>query len=398
MCNDHIRRARAGLTQVIEPADALGVVASKAWGPTRLLEIIQGATPTQQDWKTLVGEYPQDGQFARTLRNNLGSAIERWRRRSSYLNPDQALRYITNIGGRLMIPEDPEWPAALADLESTEPIGLWSLGEADVPEVDRIVGLVGSREATSYGNQATRMLAQEARKMGLTVLSGGAYGIDAQAHHQALEATESGVATIAVLAGGLDRLYPAGNMGLLRNIVQEGLLITEMPPGMRPNRYRFLNRNRLIAALAHTTIVVEARYRSGALNTANHAHDLGRTVGAVPGPFNVPSSAGCHRLIKETPSLLIDDPADLRRLYGSFSSGQQPARDREHQRSFDILSTEEMLVFEALPLHARTNVQHLCQITGLAVPSVTGILTKLSRCDLAEHNEHGWRKARDTMA
>src|SRR5699024_9975788 len=193
-----------------------------------------------------------------------------------------------------------------SDLESTEPIGLWSLGEADVPEVDQIVGLVGSREATSYGNQATRMLAQEARKMGLTVLSGGAYGIDAQAHHQALEATEPGVATIAVLAGGLDRLYPAGNVGLLRNIAQEGLLITEMPPGMRPNRYRFLNRNRVIAALGHTTIVVEARYRSGALNTANHAHELGRTVGAVPGPFNVPSSAGCHRLIKETPTLLID--------------------------------------------------------------------------------------------
>src|SRR5699024_968319 len=171
------------------------------------------------------------------LRNNLGSAIERWRRRSSYLNPDQALRYITNIGGRLMIPEDPEWPAALADLESTEPIGLWSLGEADVPEVDQIVGLVGSREATSYGTHATRMLVQEARKMGLTVLSGGAYGIDAQAHHQALEATESGLATIAVLAGGLDRLYPAGNMWSLRKLVPEGLLITEMPPGMPPIRY-----------------------------------------------------------------------------------------------------------------------------------------------------------------
>lgn len=398
MSDQHIRRARAGLTQVIEPADALGVVASKAWGPIRLLEIIQGATPTQQNWKTLVGEYPQDGQFAMTLRNNLGSAIERWRRRSSYLKPDQALRYIGNIGGRLMIPEDPEWPAALADLESTEPIGLWSLGEARVPPVDRMLGLVGSREATSYGNQATSMLAQEARNKGLTVLSGGAYGIDAQAHHQALESPGARVATIAVLAGGLDRLYPAGNVDLLRKIAQEGLLLSEMPPGMRPNRYRFLHRNRLIAALAHATIVVEARYRSGALSTANHAHDLGRRVGAVPGPFNVPSSAGCHRLIKETPTILIDDPADLRQLYDSLSSEQQAATDREYQRSFDMLSTEEMLVFEALPLQGRTNVQHLCEITGLAVPNITGILTKLSRNTLAEHNEHGWRKAQDTMA
>src|SRR5699024_9905019 len=103
---------------------------------------------------------------------------------------------------------------------------------------------------------------------------------------------------------------------LLRKIVQEGLLITEMPPGMRPNRYRFLNRNRLIAALSAATIVVEARYRSGALNTANHAHELGRIVGAIPGPIQVPTSAGCHRLLKATPAMLIDDPADLDTLFG----------------------------------------------------------------------------------
>ncbi|WP_022871646.1 DNA-processing protein DprA [Yaniella halotolerans] len=398
MCEDRIRRARAGLTQIIEPADALGVVASKAWGPIELLDIIEGTTPSQRQWKALVGEYAQDGQFAKTLRNNLGRAIERWRRKSSYLKPEQALDYIHNLGGRLVIPEDAEWPAALADLESTEPIGLWTLGERTVPPVDNIVGLVGSREATSYGDQATRMLAQKARKMGLTVLSGGAYGIDAQAHHQALETPGQHVATIAVLAGGLDRLYPAGNIELLRKIARQGLLISEMPPGMRPNRYRFLNRNRLIAALARATIVVEARYRSGALNTANHAHDLNRTVGAVPGPINVPSSAGCHRLIKETPTLLVDDATDLGRMYEPLVAEEQTSNEHDHQRSFDMLSTEEMLVFEALPLKDRTNIQHLCEITGLAVPSITGILTKLSRHDLADYDEHGWRKAKNVVA
>src|SRR5699024_12775855 len=92
------------------------------------------------------------------------------------------------------------------------------------------------------------------------------------------------------------------------------VLISELPPGMRPNRYRFLNRNRVIAALSAATIVVEARYRSGALSTANHAHDIQRIVGAVPAQINVPSSTGCHRLLKDTPTLLIDDPVDLQSI------------------------------------------------------------------------------------
>lgn len=393
MADDLIRKARAGLSQVIEPADALGVVATKAWGPTRLLEIVEGSTPTQQDWKMLVGQYPQDGEFARTLRNNLGKAIDRWRRRNPYLKPTQALQFITQLGGRFIIPEDHEWPSALSELESTEPIGLWAMGNATVPTAEQVVGLVGSREATSYGQQATRMLALQARKMGLTVLSGGAYGIDAQAHHQALDAAGAGVATIAVLAGGLDRLYPAGNIDLLKKIAHQGLLLSEMPPGMRPNRYRFLNRNRLIAALAHTTIVVEARYRSGALNTANHAHDLGRQVGAVPGPINVPSSAGCHRLIKESPTVLIDDPDELRRLYEPLSALPRSLSEVSHQQPLDILSTEEMMVYEALPLSSGTNIQRLCEITGLPVPQITGILAKLSRHEFAQQHEVGWQKA-----
>src|SRR5699024_11829261 len=158
----------------------------------------------------------------------------------------------------------------LSDLASTAPLGLWRFGDAAWPPVEQLGALVRSREATSYGDQTTRMFAQEARKTGLTVLSGGAYGIDAQAHHQALETSGQNIATIAVLAGGLDRLYPAGNMDLLRKIAHVGLLLSEMPPGMRPNRLRFLNRDRLIATTAHRTIVAAHRYRSWALNTANH--------------------------------------------------------------------------------------------------------------------------------
>ncbi|GAA4119792.1 DNA-processing protein DprA [Enteractinococcus coprophilus] len=397
--DDHqLRRARAGLTQVIEPADALGVVSSQAWGPLRLLEIIQGATPTQQEWQALTAHDPENEQLAKKITRHLGGAIERWRRRSTYLKPDEALGFITRIGGRFLIPEDEQWPAALADLGVTEPLGLWIMGDTSIPMAEHLLGLVGSREATSYGEAATKMLAHKARQMGITVLSGGAYGIDAHAHRQALLAEGPAVPTIAVLAGGLDRFYPAGNVELLREIVQEGLLVTEMPPGMRPNRYRFLNRNRLIAALSTATIVVEARYRSGALNTANHAHDLGRIVGAVPGPIHAPSSAGCHRLIKETPSILIDDPSDLESIYGDMFAVNQRSQNSNDQRHYDMLSVEELLVFDALPVRGMTTVEHLCGITGLAVPMITGILTKLERHELAELETRGWRKHRNTRS
>ncbi len=394
MADHDLRRARAGLTQVIEPADALGVVSAQAWGPIRLLEIIEGATPSQQDWTTLTAH--GNGELANKIQRHLGKAIERWRRRITYLHPDQALEYITRLGGRFITPEDDCWPSALADLEVTEPLGLWTLGHAKIPGAHRTLGLVGSRDATPYGEMATKMLATKARQMGITVLSGGAYGIDAQAHRHALEVEGEGIPTIGVLAGGLDRFYPAGNADLLRRITKEGAIISEMPPGMRPNRYRFLNRNRVIAALSVATIVVEARYRSGALNTANHAHDLDRIVGAVPGPIHTPSSAGCHRLIKETPTMLVDDPADLETLYGALRPNASRSEAVTEPRRHDSLTVEELLVFEALPVRSRTTIEHLRGITGLSIPVITGILSRLERCGLAEQETSQWRKQRNT--
>lgn len=396
MHNTELRRARAGLTQVIEPADSLGVVASKAWGPNRLLEIIQGDTPTQKDWRLLTRQDPGDGTLLNRARKSLGEAIQRWQRRTKYLNPDPALAYISKRGGRFLIPENEHWPSALADLGDCEPLGLWVLGNAVLPSMEKMISIVGSREATAYGSSATRLLVQKSRSMGLTILSGGAYGIDAQAHSEALESPGSGISTVAVLAGGLDRFYPAGNIDLLTRIADQGALISEMPPGMRPNRYRFLHRNRLIAALTKVTIVVEARYRSGALSTANHAHDIGRMVGAVPGPINSPSSAGCHRLIKETPTLLIDSPEDLEALYGHHMAGTQKTETSEQTQKLDMLSVEELLVYEALPIQGRTNASHLTHITGLAIPSIAGILSQLERAGLAEQNTAGWRKQANT--
>src|SRR5699024_469857 len=156
-----------------------------------------------------------------------------------------------------------------------------------------------------------------------------------------------------------------------------------MPPGMRPNRYRLLNRNRLIAALSATSVVIEARYRCGALSTANHAHDLGRTVAAVPRSINGPPSAGRPRLIQATPTLLIDDPDDLATLYNLGSSNSQRTPVADDQRVYDRLGLEERLVYEALPINSRSNLSSLSSLTGLGVPQLAVTLTRLERAGLS---------------
>lgn len=229
---------------------------------------------------------------------------------------------------------------------------------------------------------------------------------------------------MAVLAGGLDRFYPAGHEELLRDVMEAGLLLSEMPPGASPTRHRFLQRNRLIAALSGAVLVVEARWRSGAQNTAGHAMGLGRELGVVPGPVTAPSSAGCHRLLKETPARLVMDEDDalalldgVRRPAGRGAPGGTAAdtgtsrapepsvaptsapgtrgerRQRHAERPTDALTVEELLVVDALPLRSAVPVDRLTVTAGLALPTVLAVLSRLQRAGLAERVEDRWRRA-----
>jgi DNA processing protein len=215
----------------------------------------------------------------------------------------------------LLSPLDERWPPQLGDLGDQAPMELYVLGDPNLRELTRhAVAMVGSRAATAYGEVVATELASDLAERGVTVISGGAYGIDAVCHRAAL-----GVAgkTVAVMAGGVDRLYPPGNQRLLEAIIaQGGAVISELPPGTVPNRGRFAARNRLIAALGEATVVVESAGRSGSgtLNTARHAGVLGRPVGAVPGPVTSLCSAGCHKLIQQGLARLVvsvDDITDL---------------------------------------------------------------------------------------
>ncbi|MCI2002795.1 MAG: DNA-processing protein DprA, partial [Ancrocorticia sp.] len=210
-----------------------------------------------------------------------------------------------SLGGFIW-PGDPMWPPGFEYLGETAPLGLWYRGTLEAlrrprenaePDDVPALAIVGSRAASTYGVRIASAIASEASEAGVTIVSGGAIGIDAAAHRGALAVHGR---TSVVFAGGLDRPYPVSHGSLFHSVLDSGgVLVSESPPGSSPLRHRFLARNRIIAALANATVVVEASYRSGALSTARHALTIGRSVGAVPGPVTSPSSVGCHRLLRE---------------------------------------------------------------------------------------------------
>ena len=210
----------------------------------------------------------------------------------------------------VIIPGDPQWPTGLDDLGPDRPVALWAVGDltllASAP--GQTVTLTGARAATSYGDYTAAELAHDLTRAGHSIVTGGAYGIDAAATRATL--TTSGHA-IVVLASGIDRPYPAGNIGLLHQVTEHGLVLTETPPSAAPTRSRFVARTRILAALSAATVIVEAGARSGAAHVAHTAHRLARTVGAVPGPITSTTSTGCHLLIQAGIARLITSANDL---------------------------------------------------------------------------------------
>jgi DNA processing protein len=197
------------------------------------------------------------------------------------------------------------------DLGNAAPFALWVRGNVELLASSEQIAIVGARAATGYGEHVTMELAAGLSDRGRTIVSGAAYGIDGMAHRATLAGHGH---TIAYLAGGVDRYYPSGHDALLTHIAEKGAVVSELPVSSPPTKWRFLSRNRLIAAATHATVVVEAGWRSGSLNTAGHAHQLGRPVGAVPGPVTSAASAGCHRLIRDYGAILVtnaDEAAEL---------------------------------------------------------------------------------------
>ena len=262
-----------------------------------------------------------------------------------------------------------EYPRELLDLQSP-PSELFAMGNGSMLAGPR-VSIVGTRDSTAYGERITRSLTRVLVRAGVTVISGMARGIDGAAHRTALE---EGGNTVAVLGTGIDVPYPVGHRQLHRAIAERGLVVSENPPGMRAHKGAFPKRNRIIAALAPVTMVIEAGFRSGALNTASQALELGRVVAAVPGPIDSDQSRGSNQLLRDG-AVLIAAADDALALLGI-----SPPKTAEAP---PVLPETEQKVWDAL-VDGLTEMDSLPAITTLSMAECLAAVTSLEILGLVE--------------
>lgn len=374
--------ARVVWSVLIEPGDGIAGLLIERLGAIESARLV------------LAGASPAD--LAARLPTELGaphaaSALSRWRPRARWNDVVRVLDGAARCHARLIVPGDPHWPEGFVALTDKQPVLLWARGDLSLLR-RRSIAVVGARAATGYGEHVAMELAAGLAARDAVVVSGGAYGIDGMAHRAALA---SGGSTLAVLAGGLDRLYPSGHEALLTRIAEQGLLVTEAPCGSAPTKWRFLQRNRLIAALADAVVVVEAGRRSGALNTANHALDMGREVGLVPGPVTSAASAGCHFYLRTLNTTLVTGVADVMRMaYGDDGVLPIDLVDDEVPSALASRNPLHTRVLDALRPRRGMEVDDVARSVGESPRSVRGALGALELDGEVEQGHDGlWRRA-----
>jgi DNA processing protein len=316
------------------------------------------------------------------------------------VDPVRQLEQADRCGIRFLVPGDPEWPVGLDLLDDAitdegfggTPPGLWVRGPMPLTALASSVAVVGSRAASVYGVEMTRMLCEHLAAAGVPVVSGGALGIDFVAHDATLVA---GGATVAVLACGVDRVYPAQNRRLLQHLAAELALVSEQPPGSAPTRPRFLARNRLIAALTRGTVLVEAALRSGALNTAGWAELLSRHVMCVPGPVTSYTSQGVNNWLRQGRATVVTHGSDVLELLGQAGE-HLVVEPRGEERPRDALSRIERQVLEWVPVSTPAEVDSIAQLSSLHVRETVGALRRLEAKRFVRLEEGGWRLVPDT--
>lgn len=303
---------------------------------------------------------------ARAADEALGRWLPRLNRNATIADIERAVA----VGLRVVLPGDAAWPTSLNDLELHAPVMLWVRGELACLSALSL-GVVGARAATAYGSHITAEIVDGVCAAGINIISGAAYGIDAVAHRTALAV---GMSTVAVVAGGADRPYPQSHAQLFDRISKSGAVCSEMVPGSAPTKWRFLMRNRLIAALSRGILVAEAGVNSGSLNTAGHAAQLGRPIGAVPGPITSAASAGCHRLLREYDAMIVTNSREACELIGVNdellvvdSTGETLDRDSAWHRR----------VLDAIPLKGGRELTDIARRSGLTAEQTASVIAEL---------------------
>lgn len=355
--------ARIAWARIAEPADSVAGSLIRSLGVEGALGfLVQHPTPEKlREAVAAVGKEISSKAAA--------ESIARWLPRLQRNETVMDIGRAAQTGLRIVTPGDETWPTALDDLDLHAPTMLWVKGSIAQLKLASL-GVVGARAATGYGSHVTAELVGGVCDAGIAIISGAAYGIDAVAHRTALAA---GVPTTAVMAGGADRAYPRAHERLLEKIGADGAVCSEMIPGAAPTRWRFLMRNRLIAALSRATLVTEAGVRSGSLNTAGHASQLGRPVGAVPGPITSAASAGCHKLLREYDAALITTSREACELVGVtdeldlFGGVGAESRDSAWHRR----------VLDAIPLRGGLVSDEIARTSGLTPGQTINMLAEL---------------------
>ncbi len=369
---DEERLARVALTRVLEPEDEVGGRWLREAGAVEVLRRLGG------EGKRLPGV-----------------SVRRWeglRARAAGARPERDLQAARDAGARFVCPGDTEWPSPLDDLGAARPIGLWVRGRPSLRIwALRSVAVVGARACTEYGAHMAAGIAAGLAERGWVVVSGGAYGVDGAAHRGALGA---GGATVAVLACGVDRPYPRGHAELIGRIAEQGLVVGELPPGDHPTPSRFIQRNRVIAALTRGTVVVEAAYRSGALATARGAQELGRFTMGVPGPATSGLSAGVHELLRGD-GVLVTDAAEVVELVGDM--GELAPQRRGPVLPRDLLAPGAARVLAALPARGRVTAQEAATGAGTTPDDAVGRLYELQSLGFVERHGDGWQLTRQAF-
>jgi DNA processing protein len=284
------------------------------------------------------------------LPGTISDSRQRWLPRFSKQAVANTLHRAKQLEHSLLLAGDDFWPRGLDDLAEGAPAIIFAQGNYKVlGALANGVSVVGSRACTEYGAKVSAKLVSELAFYKRPTVSGGAIGIDSHVHTQSLR---NSLPTVAVMAGGLDRKYPSSNSNLFQAIARNGVLISELAPGVAPSRWRFLQRNRLIAALTPTTVVVEAGLRSGSIRTANNAIELNRELFAVPGPLTSAASAGTNSLIAEGKARAL---VDTRLITADVS---EPARFQDGS---------------SLLVRAQDALRELRQATGEQIAKVAGL-------------------------
>ena len=378
---DHF--ARALWSSIAEPGDRMAGLAVAYLGAAAALDLVLEKRSVADVAAALRDVGPTDIVDA-----DVAKALARWEPRLKPAAALAGLRRAERVGARLLVPGAPGWPESLDDLELHAPMALWCRGtDAALAALSGSIALVGARAATGYGEHITMEASAGLVDRGYAVVSGAAYGIDGMAHRAAL--ASHGI-TVAFLAGGVDRFYPSGHDALLERIVQTGAVLSEMPCGEPPTKWRFLQRNRLIAAASQATVVMEAGWRSGSLNTAGHAATLGRALGAVPGPITSAASAGCHRLIREFDAVCVttvDEMAELAPVGPTLWT--EPRSSRAIPVPTELVPLH-VRVLDALSARSPRSATDVAARSGLAVGSVQSALGTLALDGRVVERQRGW--------